>query len=336
MDNFYKGKNVLITGGGGFIGSALAKRLRGLGANIRITGHYKDSSLKPFVAKWQDGEAIVYPCDLTCAKDCQVICDGIDYVFHCAAETSGAAVIENTPLIHLTPNVIMNSLMLQAAYEAKVKKFLFISSSVVYPDISEWPMRETDVTDEFFPKYYIVAWMKRFTEIMCNMYSTKAKNPMSTVIVRPSNVYGPGDNFDSETSHVIPSLIRKVVERQNPIVVWGDGQDKKDFIYIDDFIDGLLLAMEKLDNAEVVNIASGNQYVIRKVFMVIFAEVYAKEIILYGQSPFVKVEYDESKPTMIPARLISINKAKKLLGFEPKVSIEEGLRRTIEWYKQTK
>jgi len=203
---------------------------------------------------------------------------------------------------------------------------LFISSNTVYP-ATDYPVKEDDADFEFFDKYFVVGWMKRFSEIMCQMYSTKIDKPIQTVIVRPANIYGPMEDFEWETSHVLPAMIRRVVERHDPIEVWGDGKDIKDFIYIDDLIDGLLLAMEKIEGFDVVNIASGKEYCLRDILdLIIKIDGYEN----------AKVEYDASKPTMIPKRLIDPAKAKRLLGFEAKTPIEEGLRKAIEWYRSSR
>jgi len=312
----YRGVKILVTGGTGFVGVNLIQRLLSLGANVRATIHRRS----PIV----NNEHIEYvQTDLTSPEDCRKAAEGIDYVFMCAANTSGAAVMEKTPLVHLTPNLIMNALMLEASYEANVKKFLFISSNTVYP-VTDQPAQENDVINEFYDKYFIVAWMKRFSEIMCEMYATKIKKPMTTIVIRPANIYGPYDDFEWETSHVLPALIRRVVERHNPITVWGDGSDIKDFIYIDDMINGLLLAMERINGFDFLNIASGKQYVLKDLLnLMIGIEGYDGAVI----------NYDTSKPTMIPKRLIDTQKAKSALGFETKTPIEEGLKITINWYK---
>jgi GDP-L-fucose synthase len=314
----FSGKNVLVTGGAGFVGANLVKRLAELGANVRATLHKKRSVIK-------DDRIEYVQCDLQKPEDCAKVCQNMDYVFLCAANTSGAAVMEKSPLVHLTPNLIMNALMLEAAYAAGVKKVLFISTNTVYP-VTDYPVKEGDVTNEFFEKYFIVAWMKRFSELMCEMYATRIKAPMQTVIVRPANIYGPFDDFEWETSHVLPALIRRVVERHDPISVWGDGKDIKDFIYIDDVVEGLLLAMEKINGFDVINIASGNQYVL--------SDLLENMVRLDGYDN-ANIVYDASKPTMIPKRLIDPSKANALLGFKTKTSIEEGLKKTIEWYRST-
>jgi len=167
--------------------------------------------------------------------------------------------------------------------------------------------------------------MKRFCEAVCEMYSTKIKTPMQTVVVRPANIYGPMDNFDFETSHVLPALIRRIIERHNPISVWGDGKDIKDFIYIDDFIEGILMAMQRINGFDVVNIASGNQYLLSDLIEII--------IRLDGYDN-AQIIYDTSKPTMIPKRLIDPSKAKNMLGFRANTPIEEGLKKTMDWYRK--
>ncbi len=311
-------RRVLVAGGAGFIGSRLVRRLVETGAQVRATLHEKD----PVVP---DERVEYVRCDLMRAEDCQRACADMEYVFLCAANTSGAAVMERTPLVHLTPNLIMNARMLEAAYATGVRKTLFISSNTVYP-VSDDAVKETDVTNEFFEKYFIVGWMKRFTEIMCEMYATKIRKPMQTIVVRPANAYGPGDKFDWETSHVLPAMIRRVVERHDPIQVWGDGRDIKDFIYVDDLVEGMLLAMDKLKGFDCINVASGEGYCLRDILSLILK--------LDGYAD-AKVEYDTSKPTMIPKRLIDPSKAKRLLGFEATTAIETGLQKTIAWYRST-
>ncbi len=314
----FEGKNVLVTGGAGFIGSNLVNRLVEDGAQVRATLHEREPHAR-------NARAEYVRCDLLQPEDCARVCVDMDYVFLCAAVTSGAAVMETTPLVHLTPNLIMNARMLEAAYAAGVRKVLFISTNTVYP-VSDQPVRETDVTNEFFEKYFIVAWMKRFSEIMCEMYASKIRKPMQTVVVRPANVYGPMDDFAWETSHVLPALIRRVVERHDPITVWGDGRDIKDFIYVDDLVQGLLLAMDRIGGFDAVNLASGLGYCLRDVLdLIIRLDGYAN----------AHLKFDASKPTMIPKRLIDPSKAEKLLGFSAQTSMEHGLQKTIQWYRST-
>ena len=149
---------------------------------------------------------------------------------------------------------------------------------------------------------------------------------MPSVVVRPSNIYGPHDDFDPATSHVMAATIRKVVERQNPLKVWGTGDDVRDLIYIDDFIDALILATEKIDTYDPVNIGLGKGYSIKQVLQMLM------EIEGCGD---LKIEYDSSKPSMIPIRLIDVSKAQRQLGFQAQTEVREGMVKTIAWYKAT-
>jgi len=313
-----KNSKVLVVGGAGFVGVNLINKLLELGAEITATLHKKPAVIEDDRIKYLN-------CDLINAKDCEEVVEGVEYVFMCAANTSGAAVMETRPLVHVTPNVIMNTLMLDAAYKAGVKKFLFISSNTVYPP-TDYPVKEDEMFNgDLFEKYFCVGWMKRFTEILCQMYATKIKNPMKTVVVRPANIYGPYDDFEWETSHVIPALIRKVVERHQPIEVWGDGNDVKDIIFIDDFIEGMLLAMEHIDTYDPINIATGRPCSIKQALDVIL------DVDNYRDA---EISFNTSKPSMIPKRLIDISKARELLGFEAKTSLKEAIMKTVNWYRE--
>ncbi len=188
-------------------------------------------------------------------------------------------------------------------------------------------MKEEELFDgEPYDVYYGVAWMKRYTETLCRLYSEKLKDKkMPCVVLRPSNIYGPYDDFEWETSHVIPALIRKAVEKQDPLEVWGDGNNIKDLIYIDDFIDALLLAMEKIDSFDPINIGSGIPTSIRQALQFILeAANYEKAHVIFNPS----------KPSLISQRLIDVSKAQKVLGFSTKHSLKEGIRKTVTWYKE--
>lgn len=315
----FSGGKVLVAGGAGFVGVNLINRLLSLRTNVRATIHRKD----PVIL---DKRIEYVRCDLTKMEDCQKVVSDMDYVFLCAANTSGAAIIASTPLVHVTPNIVMNSQMLEAAYFAKVKKFVWLSSNAAYPPSGDRPVKEEELLDgDPYETYFGVAWMKRYTEILCRLYSEKLKNPMATVVVRPSNIYGPYDDFNFETSHVMAALIRRVVERHDPFEVWGTGDDVRDWIYIDDFIDALILATEKIESYNPINIGLGKGYSIKKALQMML------EVDGYTNA---NIKFDTSKPSMIPIRLIDTTKAEAILGFKAQTGLREGIKKTIEWYRK--
>ncbi|MFT5207210.1 MAG: GDP-L-fucose synthase [Candidatus Omnitrophota bacterium] len=312
------GTKVLVVGGAGFIGSNLILKLLSLGADVSGTLHKKKAQVT-------DSRINYIQVDLMLAADCRRAVEGQELVFMCAANTSGADVMAKTPLVHVTPNVIMNSLVLEASYQAQVKKFVFISSSAAYPDIGDEPVVESQMFEGDPPDvYYPVGWMKRYSEILCRMYSEKIKQPMQTVVVRPSNMFGPYDDYDFKTSHMMAALIRRCVDRHNPFVVWGTGEDIRDLLYIDDFIEGMLAAVEKLSNYEPINIAMGKTYSIKEIVQLILAE----------DDYDIDLEFDASKPSMLSKRYISTALAEKKLGFKYSTDLKTGIKKTLQWYRQ--
>jgi GDP-L-fucose synthase len=226
----------------------------------------------------------------------------------------------------VTPNIVMNSQMLEAAYNANVKKFIWLSSNAAYPPTGERPVKEEEMFDQDpYDVYFGVGWMKRYTEILCRMYSEKLKRTMATVVIRPSNIYGPYDDFDFATSHVMAAMMRKVIERHDPIEMWGAGNDVRDLIYIDDFIDATILAAEKIDRYDPVNIGLGKGYNLKEILAMIL------EVDGYRDA---RIVYNTSKPSMIPIRLIDTSKAERVLGFKAKTEIREGIKKTIRWYRE--
>ena len=313
-----KDQPVLVAGATGLVGVNLLRRLLSEGARVRATLHQRT----PVV----DDDRIEYiPTDLTKSEDCKQAVEGQRFVFLCAASTSGAATIASTPMVHVTPNVLMNTQMLEAAYGAGVEKLLWLSSTTGYPLSGSRPVKEEEMFDgEPFEKYFFVGWMKRFTEVLCRMYGEKLAKPMTTIVLRPTNIYGPHDDFEPATSHVTAALIRKVVERQDPIEVWGTGDDVRDVIYVDDMVEAMITAMEKIESHVAINIGLGKAYSVKEVLRT------ALEVDGYEDA---RVTFNTSKPTMIPIRLIDTTMAETTLGFKAKTSLREGLRKTVEWYR---
>lgn len=315
--HYFRDKRVLVAGGSGFIGTNLTASLLLKGAQVRST--YCKTNPRQRLDKVEYVQA-----NLLLENDCKKATKDIDFVFMAAAESSGAAVMDKTPLVHLTPNIIMNAQILAAAYENKVRRFCFISSNTVYP-VTDFAVDEDDAGYDFFEKYFVVGWMKRFSEIMCEMYSSKIENTLDTVTVRPGNLYGPFDKFNYRESKVIAALIRRAIEAEDPFLVWGEGYDVKDFLYIDDFIEGLLLAFECAKDFKPINIASGKPVTIREVVDVILE--------VTGHEP-TNLKFDSSKPTMIPRRLINIKRMSELTSWLPNTTLKDGVLKTIIWYQE--
>ena len=309
---FYNDKSVLVTGATGLIGANLAQELVRRGARVRATLHVKDPVF--------DDENVSYVrCDLTRAEDCTRVVEGIDYAFLCAANTSGAYAIATNPLVHVTDNLIMNVRMLEATVD--VDRCLFMSSSTVYPPVQYAVKEEEAFSGDPHPSYFGSAWMKRYSEKLAQFYCEKYGRKI--IVVRPTNVYGPFDKFDFGTSHVLPALIRRAVEKQSPFEVWGDGSAVRDFVYVSDMVEAMLRAMERWTHFDPFNIGSGNPVTIRE----------SLELILrLSRHTAAEVIYDPSKPTTIPVRLVDLTKAREQLGFQARFSLEEGLQKTIDWY----
>ena len=215
----------------------------------------------------------------------------------------------------------MNARMFEAT--EYVERCLFISSSTVYPP-ADYPVKEDEAfSGDPHPSYFGSAWMKRYCEKLAEFYCDKYDRQI--VVVRPTNVFGPFDKFDFATSHVLPALIRRAVEKQSPFEVWGDGSAVRDFIYVTDMVDGLLRAMESWTAYDPVNIGSGAPVTIRQA---------VETVLRLAGHDRAEVVYDPSKPTTIPFRCVDLTKADTELGFKAKFSFEDGLRATIEWYRE--
>lgn len=314
-----RGKRALVAGGSGFIGGHVAERLRSEGCVVRVVHH-----ANPIVIDTAGME--VMRADLRDHAQCRRAVEGMHYVFMCAAVTSGAAVISANPMTHITPNVVANTYILDAAHAAGVERFLFVSSSVVYPPGGNRPMAEGDARDgDPYPSYFASGWMKRYAEILCRTYAEVASPAMSTVIVRPGNVYGPRDKFDIGRSHVTAALIRKVFDRQDPIEVWGTGEDVRDLIYIDDFVEGLIRAFRHPAAHYVVNIASGSGFRVRAIL---------DAAMRAGGYADARVQLRPDKPSTVPILLLDTGRAQTELGFEAGVALDDGIARTIEWLRR--
>jgi len=313
----FEGKTVLVAGATGLIGANLVEVLLDTGASVRATLHHTPEVIR-------DDRIEYVRVDLRTAEGCRAATGGADYIFVCAADTSGAAVMVHNPMAQITGNVLINTFLMEAAVLEKAERLLFISSSAVYPP-ADYPVREEEGFDgDPYETYFGVAWMKRYAEKLATFYHQRYG--LKAAIVRPSNVFGPYDKFDPERSHVLPALIRRVLAGENPLEVWGAGDEVRDFIYVSDFVQALLLAVEKCADARPVNVGSGRLTTIGEC-----AEIIVRESGLPG----VEIQFDPSKPTTIPYRAVEVTAGRDRLGFSPQTSLEEGLRKTIEWYRDS-
>jgi GDP-L-fucose synthase len=315
----FAGKRILVAGGTGFLGGALLRRLAAAGAVLRATHLTRAPDFLDPAVEWLRA-------DLREQADCARAVAGMEMVLICAAVTSGACMITASPLMHVTPNVILNASILDAAHAAGVAKVLFLSSGAVYPELGDVALKETDVMrGDPPPVYYPAGWMKRYAEILCRTYALFAKPAMAAAVLRVSNVYGPRDKFDLDTAHVTSAQIRKVADRHRPIVVWGTGEEERDLLYIDDFAEGALRALAQPGPYFEANLAAGSTVSIRRIVeTAIAADGFAG----------AEIRYDPAGPRTIARRRFDVS-ALRALGFTPSVGLDEGIARTIAWYRKT-
>lgn len=310
----YKGKNVLVTGGTGLIGRPLVEMLIKKGARVRVASLDDPSRAHP--------EAEFCKVDLTEFNNCLRVCDGVDYVFHLAGIKGSPAVVLKKAATILVSFLRFNTNMMEAAYQCGVDRYLYSSTIGVYPPAEVF--KEEDMwKGPPSKKDKFGGWAKRIGELQAEAYKVEYGWDRIT-IVRPANVYGPYDNFDPANSMVIPSLIKRAVEGENPLVVWGDGSPVRDFIHARDVARGMLIAIEK-GLGQAINLGSGTGVSIKKIVDIITGNTEVKP----------KIVWDTSKLSGDKTRVVDISKA-KALGFQPEISIEEGTKEVMDWYRQNK
>lgn len=318
---FWKDKSVLVTGGCGFIGSRLVERLVEAGAKVAVVDDVKRGKWENLAAVKDQIEVVV--ADLLNEENCETACRGRDVVMHLAAKIRGVGYNVKHHAEMFYSNALMNLNMMEAARLEKCERFLCISTVGIYPVDCAVPTPESDgFMGEPEMSGYGYGWSKRMAEVQARCYHLEYG--MKIAIVRPYNVYGPRDDFNPETSPVVPSQIRKILEAKDKVIVWGDGEQTRSFTYVDDEVDGMMLAVEKSPNAEAFNIAAEEEIKVKDLVKMI--------IRLSGKN--LEVEYDLSKPTGSPRRCADISKARAMLGYSPQVSLEEGIRRTMDWYSK--
>lgn len=308
-------KKILITGSTGLIGTQLVNILSDKGHYVKAVIHNRESQFQ----KKKNIELVQG--DLTDPCFCKKICIDIDYVFHLAVETGSIMKNAKHPASIMTPTILMDFNMLKASHEEGIDRYLYSSCSCVYPAKTE-DMREELAWDGPPPKAHeTISWSKRISELLCQSYHREFGEKIA--IVRPSNTYGPHDIFDIENSHVISAFIKKAIDRTNPFVIWGNGEQIREFIYSEDAAKGMILAIENYAIADPINLSGGTGIKIKDLAEIII------DIINYHP----EIKFDTTKPTGHMKRILNDEKTKEKLGFIPPTSLEEGLKRTIAWYR---
>ncbi len=312
----YSRKRVLVTGGTGTIGSALVRRLLEAGATVNVVS--LDSAER--AAAVLPDVSIFWRGDLRDYETCLKAASGQDYVIHLMAVKGNTQIGVSRAASAYVPFLLCNTNMMEAAFRSGVQRYLFVGSIGEYPALDV--RHEDDVWNgppQANDRFMGIA--KRAGEIQAEAYL--CEHGWDAVrIVRLSNVYGPYDDFDPRTAHVIPSLIRRMIDGEDPITVAGDGSAIRDFIYLEDVVEGMLLALANAPACVPVNLGSGRGHSIREV-----AETIAE---LVPRRP--RIRWDPVRPTGDRMRVLAVERASKLLGFEARTTLREGLKRTIEWY----
>ncbi len=296
----------LVTGGGGFLGSHLVERLRADG-------------IEPFVARRRDY-------DLTRETDAErMFADAQpEVVFHLAAEVGGIGANRANPGRYWYANLMMGAHVLEQARQHGVHKVVVAGTVCAYPKFTPVPFHEEDLWNGY-PEETNAPYGVAKKSILVGAQSYREQYGLDAIFLLPANLYGPRDNFHPTNAHVIPDLIRKMVESPDEVVLWGDGSPTREFLFVDDAADGLLLAAERYDGPEPVNLGTGSEISIR-----VLAELVAELTAFEGE-----IRWDTSMPNGQPRRSLDASRAKELFGFEAQMPLREGLERTIAWYRQS-
>jgi GDP-L-fucose synthase len=311
MGNFLQGKRIAVTGGGGFLGRVVVDQLRVRGCEDIYVVRKRDYDL----VKGED-VARLY-------RDARP-----EVVIHLAAVVGGIGANRENPGLYFYENIMMGVQLIEGARLKGIKKFVQVGTICAYPKFTPVPFHEDELWNGYPEETnapYGVA--KKALLVQCQAY--RDQYGFNGIYLLPVNLYGPKDNFDPHTSHVIPALIKKFVDAEAKgepeVEVWGTGAATREFLYVDDAAEGVVLAAERYDGREPVNLGSGMEISIKDL-----AELIARETGFRG-----RLVWDASKPDGQPRRALDVTRAEELFGFKARVEFVEGLRRTIEWYRST-
>jgi len=318
VSTFWHGKRVLVTGGAGFVGSALARKLLAAGAALRVADIADPKVLGNLRAIENSIEFL--HADLTDRSQAEAAARGMNIVINLAAKVGGIGYNHDHQGTMSRLNTLLSLNMLEASRKAGVERHVVVSSACVYGKECPIPMKESDgFLGDPESSNFGYGWAKRYAEVQARAYASEYG--MNISIVRPFNAYGPCDRFD-ETGHVIASLIRRTCAGENPLTIWGTGRPTRSFLYVDDFAEGVMLLAEKNACAQPVNLCDDREVSIGELARLVCAAV--------GVSP--ELRFDPSKPDGQPRRSGDTSLARGL-GFKPRIGLEDGLRRTVEWYR---
>jgi GDP-L-fucose synthase len=296
---------ILVTGGGGFLGSHLVDRLERDGHDVFVARR-RDYDL----TRWDDAERLF--------REAQP-----ERLFHLAGEVGGIGANRANPGRFWYANLMMGANVLELSRIAGVAKLVIAGTVCAYPKFSPVPFREDDLWNGY-PEETNAPYGVAKKSILIGAQSYREQYGTDAIFLLPANLYGPRDHFHPTNAHVIPDLIRKMSEGDEEVVLWGDGSPTREFLYVDDCVEGFVLAADRYDRAEPVNLGTGEEISIREL-----AELVADLTGFEGE-----IVWDTSMPNGQPRRALDATRARELFGFEAKTSLREGLERTISWYRE--
>jgi nucleoside-diphosphate-sugar epimerase len=310
-------KRILVCGATGFIGRNIAEAFARRDDFEVVAVHHRRPPYDCPGLRWVQA-------DLTQPADVNRVVAGADVIVQAAAATSGSKDIVTRPYIHVTDNAVMNSLLQRAAFEHKVGHFAFFSCTVMLQS-SERPQTEDafDANRELHPRYFGVGWTKVYIEKMCEFYARLGGTRYT--VIRHSNIYGPHDKFDLERSHVFGATVTKVMTAKDKITVWGTGEEARDLLYVDDLVDFVERAIRRQSAPfALYNCGYGQAIAIK--------ELVAKIVEKSGRQ--LHIEHDLSQPTIKTSLSLDCSKAERELGWRPRTMLDEGIEKTIGWWRQ--
>lgn len=329
---FWRNKRVIVTGGAGFLGSFVVKKLQERGAAEIIVPRSKDYDLRDVNAIRQllqdtgNGKQKTGNGHHNGHSAIRTSHSAIDMVIHLAANVGGIGANRAHPAEFFYNNLMMGVQLLHESWQAGIDKFVALGTVCAYPKFAPIPFQETDLWSGY-PEETNAPYGLAKKMMLVQSQTYREQYGYNSIFLLPVNLYGPGDNFDPASSHVIPALIRKCVEAQArgdaQIMAWGDGSPTREFLYVEDAVEGIVLAAERYNDSQPVNLGSSYEISIKEL-----TETIAQATNFQGQ-----IVWDASKPNGQPRRKLDVSRARELFGFEAQVTFAEGLRHTVEWYK---